>query len=83
MTGLSAEQLRERYGKPQTADLSFVLRLLDHNDPVDPHWSMAYRYPSVEAFEAFADGNRRHHGHESLGPAVTEDGVFGVTLLRL
>lgn len=77
----SGDELRALYGKPERADAAtVVLDLLGRQDiPLD--WAFAWRYPSVEAFEAFARSNRVRNGLEVHGPAVTDDGVFGVTVI--
>ena len=38
---------------------------------------VAFRYPSMEAAQAYAESNRVQHGHASWQVA-TADGVFGV-----
>lgn len=78
---MTADQLRAYYGHPESADLFMVLHLLGDPD-IDTTWAVAYRYPSTEAHDAFADGNQRHHGHQSLGPATGPDGaVYGITIM--
>ncbi len=85
-TCLTRDELIAKYGKPErVADAAAVLALLGKPDSPALH-PMAHRYPSVEAYEAFALTNRvrnriRDHGIINLGPAVTGDGVFGVILL--
>jgi len=85
-TPLSRDELIARYGQPEPADAAAVLRLLGEPEGA-AHRAMAYRYPSVEAFEAYALANRVRnrigdHGIGALGPAVADNGgVFGVLLL--
>lgn len=82
---LTRDKLLARYGELERADAATVLRLVGQPAEAAPH-AMAWRYPSVEAFEAYATANRIHyriqdHGITQHGPAVTEDGVFGVLLI--
>jgi Family of unknown function (DUF6085) len=79
------EELIARYGKLEWADAATVLALVGQPD-YPPGDAVAHRYPSVEAFEAYALANRVRnqigkHGIMQVGPAVTDDGVFGAILL--
>jgi hypothetical protein len=82
--GLTASELRERYGdQVDRADEATVLRLLGRDD-IDPDVAWGSRYATIEAFEAFSDGNRRHHGHETIGPVTGPDGhIYGLTILKM
>ncbi len=84
MDDLIGEELRTKYGKPEQVPAGPVLKLLKQEGVTvaDPRTAIAYRYPTTEACEAFAAGNLRHHGHESLGPVVTDEGIFGIVLLK-
>jgi hypothetical protein len=79
----TGEALRARYaGQTKMVDEAMVARLLGC-DEIDPFWAVAFRYETAEAFEAFADGNRRHYGHKTFGPVPSGDGGFyGLTILK-
>jgi hypothetical protein len=80
---VTGKNLRERYGIPQMADAAMVAALLGRDD-IDPGTAIAYGYPTAEAFEAFADANRRDYGHETLGPVTGPDGqLYGLTILNM
>jgi hypothetical protein len=56
---MTGEQLRAYYGQPESADLTLVLSLLGNPDTgTDVAALCAFRYPSSEACQAFADGNK-------------------------
>jgi len=81
---LSGEELRARYGDHTETlkDAAPVLQLLGVKD-IDPRWAVAFRYETLEALEAFGDGNRRHYGYQSYGPVIGPDGlIYGVTVLE-
>jgi len=82
---LSRDELLERYGQPERTDATTVLALLGKPN-VQSVDAFAFQYSSVEAYEAFVTANRirnriAYHNILQLGPAVTDDGVFGVLLL--
>lgn len=80
---LTGEELRARHkGQAEAVDLAMVLRHLGRDD-IDENRAIAYRYATGEAYEAFADGNRRHHGHETIGPVTGPDGaIYGITIMK-
>jgi hypothetical protein len=80
---LSGVDLRARYGDQceLLPDVGPLLQMLGRDD-VDPQSAIGCRYATLEALEAFAEGNRRHHGHEAIGPVAGPDGkLYGVTVL--
>jgi hypothetical protein len=80
-SGPTGEELRARYGtQAKMADEATVARLLGC-DEIDPFSTVAYRYDTLEAFEAFADGNRRHYGHKTIGPVPSGDGGLYALLI--
>jgi hypothetical protein len=76
----SQAELFEKYGRPERVDALWVLAALNRPD-LDPAGVTAWRYPTVEAANAFAAANRRHHGLTSIGPAVTNGGIVGAVIL--
>jgi hypothetical protein len=81
--GPAPEDLRDDYGQPEPFDAATALELLGLSQKAQPAASTAaFRYPSMEAAQAYAAGNLRHHGHETIGPAETEQGVIAVTVLK-
>ena len=83
------EELISKWGKPQSVNTVEALQALGLLDEVrsgslslGPGFLVAYRYPSMEAAEAFDASNREHLGHRPLGNVVTENGVIGVTQIR-
>lgn len=83
--GITGEELRARFGDQveAVADTGLVLRLLGRQD-TDPTLAVAEKYATREAFDVFADGNRRHYGHETLGPVTGDDGtIYGLIILNL
>jgi hypothetical protein len=80
--GPTGEELRARYADQTTmVDTEMVLQLLGRDD-IDPKRAVAFRYATPEAYGAFAEANRRHHGHETLEPVAAGDGaVYGLTIL--
>jgi len=82
MTSPTAKELRERYGKPPSADCGAALRALGLREYIHPADAKAFLYPSREAADAFAAGNLRHHGHPDLGSYETPEGIVGLTDLR-
>jgi hypothetical protein len=79
-TGPSGAELRAHYGSPQTVDAGPVLEALGRTD-VPETWAVAFRYQSVEVCEAFATGNKAHHGYESLGPVAIDGAIYGVVIV--
>lgn len=80
---LSGEELRARYGDQceMVDPVEPVLELLGVKD-VDPRWAVAFRYATLEALEAFTEGNRRHYSYATIGPVIGPDGfIYGVTVL--
>lgn len=82
--GPTGEELRARYaGQTKTVDTAMVMQLLGRDDIIDPDQSIAFRYETAEAYEAFAEGNRRRYGHMTLGPVPSGDGGFyGLTVFN-
>ena len=81
--GPLAEDLRDDYGKPEHFDAATALHLLGRpGDLTGTCTLIASRYPTMEVAQAFAAGNLRHHGHETIGPAETEQGVIAITILK-
>jgi hypothetical protein len=82
---LTGEELRARYGDQATmlpGDAGPLLRIFGRDD-IDPRWPVAFRYATMEALDAFAAGNRRHYGFESIGPLIGPDGaIYGVIILK-
>ena len=72
----------ERYGRPVKIDAGLALRVAGLRSKIHPRDAFACRYSSVEAAHAFADANRRYHGHEVFGPFETEVGPVNVVDLR-
>lgn len=81
---LTREQLHEKYGTPESVSRDRIREMIRLTGAVctDTNDAFAFRYPSTEAAEAFADANQRHHGHTSYGPVTLEDGVYGVLVLN-
>jgi hypothetical protein len=80
-------ELISKWGKPESVNTVEALQALGLLDEVrsggmDPGFLVAYRYPSMEAAEAFDASNAENWGHKPLGNVVTENGVIGVTHLR-
>lgn len=88
-TPLTRDELLARYGEPERISqdqVANVLALLGKPD-LPPGRALAHKYPSVEAFEAYALANRLRnrigdHGILQVGPAVTDDGVYGALLIN-
>lgn len=75
-------ELVGRYGEPARVDNAAALRLLGRRDEVHPRDVSACVYQSREAAQAWADANREHWRHPSLGIVAVDGGVLGVTDLR-
>lgn len=80
----AGDELRARYGTPDrltSAEVHQLLRRQGLRDRLHPYDCCAFRYPSLEAAQAFADLNRASHGHDVHGPYETTGGI--VSLLDL
>jgi hypothetical protein len=78
----SGEELQNRYGNQAAAPAAPLLAALGRAGDADR--AVAYRYDSMDTLDAFAAGNRRHHGHETIGPLIGPDGlIYAVILLNL
>jgi hypothetical protein len=77
--------LLAKYGEPvMVADVTRPLSILGA-DPALGLWSVAFRYPSREAAEAWHQLNADHYGHEPVGiytAAPNTMDVIGVLSLR-
>ena len=76
-----ADVMRERW-KPKMVDAATALQTLGVSDlPAD--LVVAFRYPSVDAAEAFARANLIRNGLPTVGIVATADGgAIGVVDLR-
>ena len=85
--GFAAFQARQsrmfaRYGKPVKTDSAVALDLLGKTSEIHPAEAMAYRYPSREAAEAFADSNLLNGDLPSLGIMEVAGGWLGAVDIR-
>jgi hypothetical protein len=79
---LPRSELWRRYGKPPQVNGGVALRALGLRGTIHPDDVCAFLYPSQEACDAYATGNREHHGHPDLGSYAAGDKVVGVVDLR-
>lgn len=82
----SGALLRVRYagqtGQVGTGGTADILRLLGRDD-LDPARCIATWYGTREAYDAYADANKRHHGHDTIGPATGPGGLlYGVIAMK-
>lgn len=79
---LRRELLYRQWGKPeQVTDTGAALRLAGRRGDVHPADAIAFRYPSREAAQAYADSNAAHNHVPSLG--IVADGGTWVGVLDL
>jgi hypothetical protein len=83
-TNLTGAELRAKYGIPAYAPISEVLSHVDPAAiPAKDSVVLAFEYPTAEAHDAFAAGNQRRHGHQSIGPILHGGKIYGVTVLNM